>query len=293
MCSDRADESVSTSAFWASPCSWRFSSTLCASAGHGWRGRATRATGSTSTCCWGLAAPFVIALHSSFKFHGFAGMAFWIMLAVSISGVIGRYLYGQIPRRVNAAEISRKELQETHEKLAAATGGQRLLPKADLGALLRLPSQERVESLPMFVALGYMMFLDVCAAYSVWPACGVARWASAEKISTFGGFPKDAPHQSGNCDCHGAGRCGYSQTHPVSCHARNKSSTFGMSSINRSATHSLYWRWYISAWSWPWGTSKRHGYSCCPRLSRCDRAVLSAALFQRTEAKRSKGSRVG
>ena len=27
----------------------------------------------------GLSAPFVIAMHSSFKFHGFAGIAFWIM----------------------------------------------------------------------------------------------------------------------------------------------------------------------------------------------------------------------
>jgi len=51
----------------------------------------------------GLAAPFVIAFHSSFKFGGFAGMAFWIMLAVSLSGVIGRYLYSQIPRSLNAA----------------------------------------------------------------------------------------------------------------------------------------------------------------------------------------------
>src|SRR5512140_934693 len=39
----------------------------------------------------GLTAPFIIAFHASFKFAGFAGMAFWIMLSVSISGVIGRY----------------------------------------------------------------------------------------------------------------------------------------------------------------------------------------------------------
>src|SRR5882762_1828630 len=54
----------------------------------------------------GIAAPFVIALHAAFKFRGFAGMAFWIMFAVSVSGIIGRYLYGQIPRSLNAAELS-------------------------------------------------------------------------------------------------------------------------------------------------------------------------------------------
>ena len=118
----------------------------------------------------GLSAPFIIALHSSFKFRGLAGVAFWIMTAVSISGVIGRYLYGQIPRRVNAAEISRKELQEMHENLAQQLAGQRLLPRADLGALLRLPSQERVENMPMLVALGYMMVLDVARSVSRRPS---------------------------------------------------------------------------------------------------------------------------
>ena len=56
----------------------------------------------------GTAAPLVIALHSSFKFGGIAGMAFWIMVAVSLSGVIGRYLYGQIPRRARAETLRRR-----------------------------------------------------------------------------------------------------------------------------------------------------------------------------------------
>src|SRR6202008_3582154 len=93
----------------------------------------------------GLAAPFVIAFHASFKFRGFAGMAFWIMVAVSASGVIGRYLYAQIPRSLNAAEISMKELQEMQEGMAQDLAKQNLLPQADLRSLLRLPSRERVE----------------------------------------------------------------------------------------------------------------------------------------------------
>ena len=47
----------------------------------------------------GLTAPFIIAFHSTLKFKGIAGMAFWIMFAVSVSGVVGRYLYAQIPRK--------------------------------------------------------------------------------------------------------------------------------------------------------------------------------------------------
>ncbi len=135
----------------------------------------------------GLTAPFVIALHSSFKFRGFAGMAFWIMLAVSLSGVIGRYLYSQIPRRVNAAEISMKELQEIQERLAQQLARQELLPQADLRTLLRLPSREQVERQPMVVALVYMMVLDVIRTFRI---AALRRHALdfGQKVTTLAGF---------------------------------------------------------------------------------------------------------
>jgi hypothetical protein len=115
----------------------------------------------------GLWAPFVIALHSSFKFRGFAGMAFWIMLAVSLSGVVGRYLYAQIPRSLNAAEISRKELQENQERLSLQLKQQHLLPECDLRQLLKLPAVEKVARLPMLFALILMMALDLVRVFRV------------------------------------------------------------------------------------------------------------------------------
>jgi hypothetical protein len=135
----------------------------------------------------GIWAPFVIAFHSSFKFHGFAGIAFWIMLAVSLSGVIGRYLYAQIPRSLNAAEISRKELQERQERLSLQLHQQNLLPEADLRALLKLPSEQTVAKLPMVVALVWMMSLDVTRAFRI---AKLRRHALTvgETFSTLGGF---------------------------------------------------------------------------------------------------------
>jgi hypothetical protein len=115
----------------------------------------------------GLAAPFVIALHAAFKFRGFAGMAFWIMVAVSLSGVIGRYLYSQIPRSLNAAELSLREVQEIQVKLGAQLAAQKILRPADLTAALSLPSAERVQRLPTVVALGYMMLLDVSRKFKI------------------------------------------------------------------------------------------------------------------------------
>ena len=135
----------------------------------------------------GLWAPFVIAFHSSFKFRGFAGMAFWIMLAVSLSGVIGRYLYAQIPRSLNAAEITRKELQERQEALSQQLKQNNLLPDSDLRLLLKLPAVEKVEQWPMVVALASMMALDVARAFRIAKLRRRALSLS-ERFSTLGGF---------------------------------------------------------------------------------------------------------
>jgi hypothetical protein len=115
----------------------------------------------------GLTAPFIIAFHSTLKFKGIAGMAFWIMFAVSASGVVGRYLYAQIPRKVTTAELSMKELQELQESLSQQLAAQRLLPEADLRALLRMPDAQRINRLPIFIALPYMMILDVVRMFGV------------------------------------------------------------------------------------------------------------------------------
>jgi hypothetical protein len=141
----------------------------------------------------GIAAPFVIAFHSSFKFSGFAGMAFWIMFAVSVSGVIGRYLYGQIPRNLKAAEMTQKELQEFHQQLAGQLKQERLVSEQDLRALLTLPSRERVQQLSMVTALGYMFALDIARALRV---ARLRRHALSfgEKLTTLGGFLKTSNH---------------------------------------------------------------------------------------------------
>jgi len=135
----------------------------------------------------GLTAPFIVAFHSTLKFKGIAGMAFWIMFAVSASGVVGRYLYAQIPRKVTTAELSMKELQELQENLSQQLAAQHLLPEADLRALLRMPDAQRVNRLPIVIALVYMMILDVVRLF------GVARLRRhaltfGESIKSLAGF---------------------------------------------------------------------------------------------------------
>jgi len=108
----------------------------------------------------GTTAPFIIAFHASFKFGNIAGMAFWSMLLVTLSGFVGRYLYSQIPRGLSAAELSRKELQEKEEIVRKELEEQKRTFGYCIEALYHLPSPEHVASTPLVEALFSMILID-------------------------------------------------------------------------------------------------------------------------------------
>jgi len=66
--------------------------------------------------------PVMILFHTAFKFGGIVSVSFWSMVAVVASGVIGRFIYGQIPRTIGGRELSLNEVKAM---------------KADLGEVLR------------------------------------------------------------------------------------------------------------------------------------------------------------
>ena len=59
-----------------------------------------------------LVGPALILYHTAFKFGGIISVSFWSMVVVVASGVIGRYLYLQIPKTVGGKEISALELKK-------------------------------------------------------------------------------------------------------------------------------------------------------------------------------------
>jgi hypothetical protein len=141
----------------------------------------------------GTVAPLVIALHSSFKFGGIAGMAFWIMTAVTLSGFIGRYLYAQIPRSLNAAELSFQEVQQMEARLRQDAEERHDHIGADLLQLLALPSPDQVAQISILRALGWMTWLDLKRPFQVSKlrlrAAGFGAWL----LSLGGIFPTRSP----------------------------------------------------------------------------------------------------
>lgn len=115
----------------------------------------------------GTTAPIIIAFHASFKFGNIAGMAFWSMLCVTISGFVGRYLYSQVPRNLNAAELSLKEMQDTEESLRQELAAQKLAFGSRMEALYDLPTPEDVEHMPMLIALAYMILIDLRRPFQI------------------------------------------------------------------------------------------------------------------------------
>ena len=128
----------------------------------------------------GTTAPFIIAFHSSFKFGNIAGMAFFSMLAVTLSGFVGRYLYSQIPRGLSAAELSKKEMEEKEETLRKELAEQKMAFGFCVDALYHLPTPTQVASTTMVEALLSMFLIDFKRPFQVslvrLQAAGFGSW---------------------------------------------------------------------------------------------------------------------
>lgn len=113
----------------------------------------------------GLAAPALVALHSAFKFGGLAGMAYWIMLAVVASGLVGRYFYAQIPRSKKDAELSLAELHEMNLELTEDLRAQRIVPEEVWRPLVTPIRREEALRMPVVKSIARMLALDLARPF--------------------------------------------------------------------------------------------------------------------------------
>lgn len=81
--------------------------------------------------------PIMVLFHTAFKFGGIVSVAFWSMVAVVVSGVIGRFIYIQIPRTIEGRELTLNEVKEMKRQLT-----QKLSEKIDLKELAQFQGSE-------------------------------------------------------------------------------------------------------------------------------------------------------
>ena len=60
----------------------------------------------------GIVGPYMIFLHTGFRFAGLAGFTFWMTLIVVGSGFVGRYLYTVIPHTAAGDKVAASQLAE-------------------------------------------------------------------------------------------------------------------------------------------------------------------------------------
>ena len=135
----------------------------------------------------GLAVPLVVTLHAAFKMRGLAGMAFWIMLAVVASGIVGRYLYAQIPRSRSAAELTLAELEQMSADLNQELKMQSVLSESNLPPLLVPGRRDEVLRIPLWKVIWRMLTLDLTRPFQM-AALRRHGLTRSERLMTLGGL---------------------------------------------------------------------------------------------------------
>lgn len=88
----------------------------------------------------GIVGPVMVTFHTSFKFGGLISVAYWSMVAVVLSGFIGRYLYNRIPRTLRGLELSQADLDRQATEMGRELS-KAAVPEALLHAIERLERQ--------------------------------------------------------------------------------------------------------------------------------------------------------
>jgi Fe-S-cluster-containing hydrogenase component 2 len=108
----------------------------------------------------GTIGPMFIGLHSALKLDTWVSAAFWSMVIVVVSGVLGRYLYTQVPALSSGAEL--EELD--HERAFQAARPRLPVPMAEIDRELaeqRAHANQVAMSRSVARALWWLLFQDI------------------------------------------------------------------------------------------------------------------------------------
>jgi hypothetical protein len=135
----------------------------------------------------GLVAPVVVTFHSAFKIQGFAGMAYWTMIALVVSGLVGRYFYSQIPKTMESVAETLKDSQSMSGRFLEELSWRKVFNPDEVLQLFQLPDVKLVREMSVLKALFVMVKLDLARPFKVW-ALRRQKESSWGKCVTLGGI---------------------------------------------------------------------------------------------------------
>jgi hypothetical protein len=117
----------------------------------------------------GVFGPLLVVLHSGFKVQGLVALSFWSMVVVASSGVLGRYLYLQIPRTRAGEAVALAELEKQDSELSQRLRGGFGLGQTELGridALVAMPERTGLVAGFGLMLLGHLRLRVALASFA-------------------------------------------------------------------------------------------------------------------------------
>jgi hypothetical protein len=118
----------------------------------------------------GIVGPYLVLLHSSWKFNGVAGVLTLMTAVIVISGFIGRYIYTSVPRTADGlvleADMLERQILAIDNKVQAWIADQKTVPQA---FITRLDRPAAAADNPVGLVMGRGV-LDMQQRFTGWQA---------------------------------------------------------------------------------------------------------------------------
>ncbi|MBK9033363.1 MAG: 4Fe-4S dicluster domain-containing protein [Myxococcales bacterium] len=139
----------------------------------------------------GTVGPMFIALHSALRLSSWVSLAFWSMVIVTVSGIIGRYLYTQVPELSSGRELE----QLDHARAFAHHRGKHPVAASEIDRELWEHGQRAArvaERYGLLLSLGWLLVEDLRR-----PGRWLARRSRLGRVGVTGKARRDLVRRAG------------------------------------------------------------------------------------------------
>ena len=136
----------------------------------------------------GIMGPVLVTFHTTFKFNGIIATSFWSMIFTMVFGILGRYIYIQIPRSLAGTELRVLDIENMVLTIDSRLGEfSKGVNVSDLSRVIDLRGKNP-EDAGVIKTLVFMLRDDILISYRLHQLNGVLRknhhlpWTVRKKI---------------------------------------------------------------------------------------------------------------
>lgn len=123
----------------------------------------------------GIMGPLLVTFHTTFKFRGIIATSFWSMIITMIFGILGRYIYVQIPRSLAGAELKVQDIERIIQSVDTRLGEySKGVNIADLSKVIDFVDRTS-EDTSLIKSLLFMLQTDIVIPYRLYQLNRVLR----------------------------------------------------------------------------------------------------------------------